>query len=62
MSYVNIVVSEDVHRRLKVAAAQKGVKIKDLAEEALRMWLDGLDELGVVGPDGKRYRVVEVHD
>jgi hypothetical protein len=38
----SVVISEELHKRLKIAAAQKGLKLKDVVSEALRLYLGGV--------------------
>jgi DNA-binding protein H-NS len=43
MPNINIPVDEELHRRLRVAAAEDGLKMTDVVREALAEWLDERD-------------------
>jgi DNA-binding protein H-NS len=43
MPNINIPVDEELHRRLRVAAAEDGLKMTEVVREALNEWLDERD-------------------
>jgi hypothetical protein len=43
MPNINIPVEDDLHRRLRVAAAEDDMKMTDVVREALAEWLDERD-------------------
>jgi hypothetical protein len=36
---LNVIISKDLHRRLKTAAVERGMKLVDIAPEAFEQWL-----------------------
>ena len=44
MKRSNVQIPEDLHRRLKIRAAKQGQAIKVLVVDALRAWLEVLEE------------------
>jgi hypothetical protein len=43
MPNINIPVDEELHRRLRVAAAEDGLRMTEVVREALNEWLDERD-------------------